>query len=227
MRTSTTILRGLATLVSLVVSISLSASSLTGPAHAEAGNARPDPVLMGMSETLPTPSKGRETLKQDTRPQDQHPDPLVEAWERSKISVDDYVRYSIGRLAQPDSVPEKFWPDGHRVLPHEAGLQIAQALALTDKAAQETRTWVQNVMKGPDLSEPRSKTEMAPAGWPECGGDYSRWTNKFSCVHSITTSTRLSVYYNVDGVSPDDGVQAIDSSPANGVPDAIDRKSVV
>ncbi|MER5326695.1 hypothetical protein [Streptosporangium roseum] len=169
-------------------------------------------------------------------------DPLSQAWKRGEIDVDEYVRYSVERITHPGNVPEKFTSkDG---LPHEAGLALYYALSLAEQqASPETKAWLAGALKRPAPETPPATTSAPPAAapspWTECGDHLTNVKfagSHFDCVHSVTTTTRFDVYYNIDGVSqhfvpggaggglyfPTDGVLAVDTSPANGVPDAID-----
>ncbi|MEU7004639.1 hypothetical protein [Nonomuraea sp. NPDC046570] len=165
-------------------------------------------------------------------------DPLSRAWKRGEISVDEYVRYSVARITHPENVPEKLRSkDG---VPHEAGLALSYALSLAERqASPETKAWVAEALKRPAPETTRAESlappVAAPSPWTECGDHRSNVSfagGYFDCVHSVTTTTRFDVYYNIDGASlhfesdgifhPTDGVLAVDTSPANGVPDAID-----
>ncbi|MBG0816093.1 GDSL-type esterase/lipase family protein [Planomonospora sp. ID82291] len=172
-------------------------------------------------------------------------DPLSQAWKRGEISVDEYVRHSVERLAQPENIPKEY--RSAEGIPHEAGLALYYALQLAEQqASPETKAWLAETFKQPDPAVARSTTEAArtpsvaaPSPWTECGDHRTHVTfagNYFDCVHTVTTTIRFNIYYNIDGLSEAwasdgsgggvwarvDGVVAVDTNPANGVPDAID-----
>lgn len=167
-------------------------------------------------------------------------DPLSQAWKRDEISVDEYVRYSVERLAHPENVPRKYRSEDG--VPHEAGVALYYALSLTDQVTPETKSWLAEALKQPEPTAARfpTSTPGIAAAWNECGRANRFLGRYFDCVHSVTTTTRFNVYYNIDGVSkepvadengvirylPVDGVPAVDTAPANGVPDAVDTMSV-
>ncbi|MEU7894075.1 GDSL-type esterase/lipase family protein [Nonomuraea sp. NPDC049152] len=152
-------------------------------------------------------------------------DRLSRAWARKAISVDEYIRYSVQRVAQPDRLPAKFQPEDG--LPHSAGLAMGYALSLLDKASPETQAWVKDLLVKPGRAE---KADAAAAAWADCATPYIEFLHWFSCKRSFTSTIRFDLYYRIDGFSknPDtgasmDGVPAVDTSPANGVPDAVDK----
>ncbi|MER5650304.1 hypothetical protein [Streptosporangium sp. NPDC002524] len=151
-------------------------------------------------------------------------DPLSQAWNRGEIGIDEYVRHSVERLAGPDNVPAKY--RAKEGVPHEAGLALHYALSLAERqASPETKAWLAEMFKQPDPAPARSAPTLpstsAAAPWTECGAGHTFLDSTFYCRHTVTTTTRFDVYYNIDGIGGPDGVQATDTN-ANGVPDAVE-----
>lgn len=159
------------------------------------------------------------------KPQFDADDKLSQAWQQGKIGVDEYVRYSVERIARPENLPEKLRPE-KGVVPHEVGLSLAYALSLAQRqASPETKAWLKETLKQPDPTAMSSIASVLAAGqWKECTGDYTFVWHHFSCLHRFSTTTDFEIYYNVDGVGGEDGLQAIDLD-GNGIPDGVDAMS--
>lgn len=151
-------------------------------------------------------------------------DPLSKAWKHGEISVDEYARYSVERLTRPQKVPKRL--RAQEGVPHEAGLALHYALSLAERqASPETKAWLKDAFEspGPITRRPSVSPESATpsAAWNECGDAFLYLEQYFSCVHTENTTIKFEIYYNVDGLTSEDGVQAVDGN-GNDIPDAID-----
>lgn len=149
-------------------------------------------------------------------------DRLSQAWLRKEITVDEYIRYSLLRVAHPDQLPAEFRQDE---LPDSAGLALGYALSLLEQAKPKTRQWVQKMSADP---EPRVRRDTA-APWVDCGQPHTMLKIWFTCKRTFTAAVRIEVSYRVEGTPHPDtgaamsGLPAVDVSPMNGVPDGLDK----
>ncbi|KAA9380511.1 hypothetical protein F5972_05025 [Microbispora cellulosiformans] len=152
-------------------------------------------------------------------------DKISKAWSRGEIGVDEYVRNTILRIADPSRLPKRFKSDAKTT--HEDRLTLTYALSLVDKTSAETQAWVRSLDVRPGESRGSSKSASP---WVDCATPYIQFLSWFTCKRSFSMNHEFDIYYNIDGFSmnpdyniPIDGLPNTDVSPANGVPDAIDK----
>ncbi|MEV4454333.1 hypothetical protein [Microbispora sp. NPDC049633] len=152
-------------------------------------------------------------------------DRISKAWSRGEIGVDEYIRNTIWRVADPSRLPKKF--RSNERLSHRAGLSLTYALSLLDEASAETQAWVKSLAVRPVENKASSTTTATRI---DCATPYIQFVNWFTCKRSLSIGHAFDIYYNIDGfsVNPDtgasmNGIPDVDVSPSNGVPDAIDK----
>ncbi|MEV4576641.1 GDSL-type esterase/lipase family protein [Nonomuraea jabiensis] len=153
-------------------------------------------------------------------------DKVTRSWARKEISVDEYIRYSLQQVIEPDRLPEQLRSTAE--LPHSTGLSVAHALSMLDEASPETRKWVESLESQPG---PDGQAEAQAAGWTDCAMPHYAFLVWFYCSRTFTAAgIPFEVYYQIDGLKKDpetglpiDGIKAEDLLPANGVPDGIDK----
>ncbi|KAB8180782.1 hypothetical protein [Microbispora catharanthi] len=189
----------------------------------------PDPILGNES---PRPYRPVERPESELRkqPETRKPDfgdddKISKAWSRGEIGVDEYVRDTILRVADPSRLPKRFKSEAKTT--HEDGLTLTYALSLVKQASPETQAWVRSLAVRPGESRVSSQSASS---WVDCATPYTGFTYWFTCKRSFSMNHQFDIYYNIDGfsVNPDygtpmDGLPDVDLAPMNGVPDAIDK----
>jgi hypothetical protein len=235
----------------MVVALLAAFPTVVSSADAPAAAAVPAP-LPGqgvMDATAPTGTQPYRRVPRPTsvpgpgtpavRPEPAPTDKLAAAWNRGEISDDDYIRWSLQRIAQPERLPSRLRPAG--ALPESTGTTLGHALGLADRGSPATREWVKGMLTGTGTGtgpagQPagRQARPAASAAWVDCvtEDDPTFLFRKFDCQHRTATSPPIVVHYNIEGVSrrydsdgtstPLPGLPAVDRN-SNGIPDRADE----